>query len=67
MGYKMKQTIGLIVMFIGVMIEILALLLDIRYWDCATLVFLIGIVISDLSAHQYLKKYRKKYGDIDGF
>lgn len=67
MGYKMKQTIGLIVMFIGVMIEIFALLSDIRYWDCATLVFLIGIVISDLSAHQYLKKYRKEYGDIDGF
>lgn len=67
MGYKMKQTIGLIIMFIGVMIEILALLSDIRYWDCATLVFLIGVVISDLSAHQYLKKYRKKYGDIDGF
>lgn len=67
MGYKMKQTIGLIVMFIGVMIETFALLSDIRYWDCATLVFLIGIVISDLSAHQYLKKYRKKYGDIDGF
>lgn len=52
-------------MCIGVMVEILALITDIKYWDCATLIFLIGVVISDLSAHQYLKKYTSKYGDLE--
>ena len=65
MKYKTKQKIGLLIMCIGVMVEILALITDIKYWDCATLIFLIGVVISDLSAHQYLKKYTSKYGDLE--
>ena len=60
-----KQYIGITVMVIGVVVEILSLVFDIKYWDCATLIFLIGIVISDLSAHQYLKKYRRKYGELE--
>lgn len=65
MKYMTKQHIGISIMIIGVIVEILSLVLDIKYWDCATLIFLIGIVISDLSAHQYLKKYRRKYGDLE--
>lgn len=65
MKYMTKQYIGISIMIIGVIVEILSLVLDIKYWDCATLIFLIGIVISDLSAHQYLKKYRRKYGDLE--
>ena len=60
-----KQYIGISIMIIGVIVETLSLVFDIKYWDCATLIFLIGIVISDLSAHQYLKKYRNKYGDLE--
>lgn len=65
MRYMTKQYIGITIMVIGVVVEILSLVFDIKYWDCATLIFLIGIVISDLSAHQYLKKYRRKYGELE--
>lgn len=65
MKYDTKQTIGLSMMIWGVILEIIVLLFDIRYWDFASLIFLIGLVISDLSAHHYLKKYRKRYGDLE--
>ena len=65
MKYDTKQSIGLNMMILGIILEIIVLLFDIRYWDFASLIFLIGLVISDLSAHQYLKKYRKRYGDLE--
>lgn len=65
MKYDSKQVIGLSMMIWGVIIAILALIFNIQYWDLATLIFLIGLVISDLSAHQYLKKYKKRYGDLE--
>ena len=52
-------------MILGIIVEILALIFNTEYWDCATLIFLIGLVISDLSAHQYLKKYKRRYGDLE--
>lgn len=65
MKYDSKQAIGLSMMIWGIILEIIVLLFNIRYWDFASLIFLIGLVISDLSAHQYLKKYRKRYGDLE--
>ena len=65
MKYDTKQAIGLSIMIWGIILEIIVLLFNIRYWDFASLIFLIGLVISDLSAHQYLKKYRKRYGDLE--
>lgn len=65
MKYDTKQAIGLSMMIWGIILEIIVLLFNIRYWDFASLIFLIGLVISDLSAHQYLKKYRKRYGDLE--
>ncbi len=65
MKYDLKEAVALSMMIWGVIIAILALLFNIQYWDLATLIFLIGLVISDLSAHQYLKKYRKRYGDLE--
>lgn len=65
MKYDSKQVIGLSMMIWGVILGIIVLLFNIRYWDFASLIFLIGLVISDLSAHQYLKKYRKRYGDLE--
>lgn len=65
MKYDTKQVIGLSMMIWGIILEIIVLLFNIRYWDFASLIFLIGLVISDLSAHQYLKKYRKRYGDLE--
>lgn len=52
-------------MTLGILIEILALLINIEYWNLAILIFLIGIVISYLSARQYLKKFRRRYGDLE--
>lgn len=65
MKYDSKQVIGLSMMIWGVILGIIVLLFNIRYWDFASLIFLIGLIISDLSAHQYLKKYRKRYGDLE--
>lgn len=65
MKYDTKQAIGLSMMIWGVILGIIVLLFNIRYWDFASLIFLIGLIISDLSAHQYLKKYRKRYGDLE--
>lgn len=65
MKYDSKQAIGLSMMIWGIILEIIVLLFNIRYWDFASLIFLIGLVISDLSAHQYLKKYKKRYGDLE--
>ena len=65
MKYNVKQKIGLSLMMVGIVIEILALFFNIEYWNLATFVFLIGLVISDLSAHQYLKKYKRRYGDLE--
>lgn len=65
MKYDTKQSIGLNMMILGIILEIIVLLFDIRYWDFASLIFLIGLIISDLSALQYLKKYRKRYGDLE--
>lgn len=65
MKYVSKQIIGLSLMILGIIVEILALIFNTEYWDCANLIFLIGLVISDLSAHQYLKKYKRRYGDLE--
>ena len=65
MKYDTKQAIGLSMMIWGIILEIIVLLFKIRYWDFASLIFLIGLIISDLSAHHYLKKYRKRYGDSE--
>lgn len=65
MKYDTKQAIGLNMMILGIILEIIVLIFDIRYWDFASLIFLIGLIISDLSAHHYLKKYRKRYGDLE--
>ena len=63
--YKSKQKIGLFLMILGILVEIFALIDNIEYWNLATLLFLIGLVISDLSAHQYLRKFKKRYGDLE--
>ena len=52
-------------MILGILVEIFALFFNIEYWNLATLLFLIGLVISDLSAHQYLRKFKKRYGDLE--
>ena len=52
-------------MILGILIEIFALFFNIEYWNLATLLFLIGLVISDLSAQQYLRKFKKRYGDLE--
>lgn len=65
MRYISKQIIGLSLMILGIIVEILALIFNTEYWNCATLIFLIGLIISDLSAHQYLKKYKRRYGDLE--
>lgn len=65
MNYRMEKSISLTIMFVGMLIEIIGLFFDIRYFDGGALIFLIGLVINNIIAHRYLIKYINKYGDLD--
>lgn len=65
MKYKNTKNITLLIMIIGIAVEVISLMFDIRYFDVGALIFLIGLVTNDVITYQHLKKYIKKFGDID--
>lgn len=65
MKYKTKIKTGLTIMTIGIILGILSFITKPEpLWDIGQLIFLIGLIITNLAYQARIRQYQTRYGDI---